>query len=132
MPNLSRHPGDTVEDDLEIATRVMDTVQRQVSSYRDALQTLRNLRKELAERQGEDKTADASRRVISTPEEFADLLQERGVPQGFSRAMAAEDFQDASFAVETMTFTWDCCCTHCCLTCDMGSQVTGCSETFIL
>jgi len=127
MPNYSR-VNEPPADDLDVASRVMETVQKQIASYQSALETLRRMRHELADRQ---ERAGGDKRLINTPELFAELLQERGIPQPLSKAMAAEDFQDAAFEVEAAIWTWDCCCTHCCLTCDMATQVTGCSETFI-
>jgi hypothetical protein len=124
MPNFNRSAHQAA-DDLEIATRVMDTVQRQVASYRDALQTMRSLRREIEKRQGQD-YAKQRTRTIGNAEEFAALLEEHGIPLALSKAMAAEDFQDASFQVDAALWTWDCCCTDCCWTCDMGSVVTGC------
>ena len=130
MPNFAK--GDqTAGDDLQVAAQVMATVQKQIASYQEALQTLRTMRKELEARQRREATKDAPKRNINTPELLAELFEEHGIPQPLSKAMAAEDFQDAAFEVEAAMWTWDCCCTHCCLTCDMGSQVTGCPETFI-
>jgi hypothetical protein len=132
MPNFYRHQDHDIEDDLDIAARVMETVQRQIASYHEALQTVRTMRKELIARQQQPETPENPKRRINTPALFAELLEERGVPQPLSKAMAAEDFQDPSFQTEAAIWTWDCCCSHCCLTCDMGSQVTGCPETFIM
>lgn len=122
MPNFER--GDRPpSDDLDIAARVMDTVQRQVASYKTSLETLMKMRQELLEPKGD--------RKVSTPQALAALLEERGIPRPLSNAMAAEDFQDATFEAEASIWTWDCCCTDCCLTCQMATQVTGCPDTFI-
>lgn len=123
MPNFER-PERPPAVDLDVAARVMDTVQRQVASYKSSLETLMKIREELESPTGE--------RTISTPQALAELLEERGIPQPLSKAMAAEDFQDAQFEVEVSLWTWDCCCTDCCLTCQMATQVTGCPDTFIL
>jgi hypothetical protein len=135
MPNFSRTPNNSLDlvagDDLNITAAVMDTVQKQIASYRDALQTMRDLRSEIAYRQQSEATVQGSGRVINTPQLFAELLEERGIPVQLSKAMAAEDFQDASFDVEMAMWTWDCCCTACCWTCEMATQVTGCQDTFI-
>jgi transposase len=122
MPNFNREDQPT-QDDLDIASRVMATVQKQVASYQQSLETLREMRKELTDEPGG--------RAVTTPQELADLLEERGIPQALSKAMAAEDFQDETFASEASLWTWDCCCTDCCITCQMATQVTGCPDTFI-
>jgi hypothetical protein len=122
MPNFERTERPAAVD-LDIAARVMDTVQRQVASYKSSLETLMKMREELREPSGQ--------RKVSTPQALAELLQERGIPQPLSKAMAAEDFQDAQFEAEASLWTWDCCCTDCCLTCQMATQVTGCPDTFI-
>lgn len=100
MPNFSRDQDHDIEDDLDIAARVMETVQRQIASYHEALQTVRTMRKELAARQLHPKTPENPKRRINTPALFAELLEEHGVPQPLSKAMAAEDFQDASFQTD--------------------------------
>lgn len=134
MPNYNREPA---EDDLDIAAKVMDTVQRQIATYRDALQTLRRLRKELATRE-EHGSTEKEPRYINTPQLLAEFFEENGIPKPFSIAMAAEDFaaMEGDFSsdfseAEYVTFTWDCCCSICCFTCSMATQVTGCPDTFI-
>ena len=122
MPNFER-TDQPPEDDLQIAARVMETVQKQVASYHQSLEILRTMRQELRTPTGD--------RAVSTPQALADLLEERGIPQPLSKAMAAEEFQDATFMPDASLWTWDCCCTHCCLTCQMATEVTGCPETFI-
>ena len=124
MPNFDRTTPPA--DDLDIAARVMDTVSRQVASYKDALVTLRSMRAELP-----DHATRADAQEINTPELMAKLLEEKGIPMPLSRAMAAEDFQAPEFQAEAAIWTWDCCCTHCCLTCQMATAVTDCAETFI-
>lgn len=125
MPNFERGKKKAQQDDLDIASRVMETVQKQVASYQQSLETLRELRGELTEDE------EAGGRVVSNAEQLAELLEERGIPLALSKAMAAEDFQDESFEAEASLWTWECCCTDCCITCVMGTQVTGCSGTFI-
>lgn len=124
MPNFDRgnYPQ---QDDLDIASRVMATVQKQVASYQQSLEALRDLRKELTE------DAAAGGRVVSTPEQLAALFEERGIPRALSMGMAAEDFQDEAFEAEASLWTWDCCCTDCCLSCTMATKVTDCPQTFI-
>jgi hypothetical protein len=129
MPNFDREDQpQPPDDDLEIASRVMATVQKQVASYQQSLETLREMRKELTDASASEAPGG---RIVATPEQLAELLEERGIPQPLSNAMAAEDFQDETFAAEASMWTWDCCCTDCCLTCQMATQVTGCPETFI-
>lgn len=127
MPNTPRMGPPA--DDLDIAVRVMSTVQKQIESYQQALGTLREMRAAMAQREAHrDQHPDA--RVINTADGFIDLLTENGIPRPLSVAMAAEEFGDASMALDAF-WTWDCCCTHCCLTCQMATQVTECPETFI-
>jgi len=123
MPNFDRDR--KTEDDLDLASRVMATVQKQVASYQQSLETMRELRRELTD------DATAGGRVVSNAEQLADLLEERGIPRALAKGMAAEDFQDEDFEVAASLWTWDCCCTDCCLTCQMATQVTGCPETFV-
>lgn len=133
MPDYRRTPA---EDDLDIAARVMDTVQRQIGTYRDALTTLRRLRQELAERQAQADSGE-EQRFINTPQLLAEYFEENGIPKPLSTAMAMEDFANMEgdfptpLDAEMVTWTWDCCCSACCFTCSMATQVTGCSETFI-
>jgi hypothetical protein len=134
MPDYDRQAPD---DDLDIATRVMDTVQRQVGAYRDALSTVRRLRRQLVAHQEFAPAEQQGSRQINTPEKLAEFFEEHGVPRPLSVAFAAEDFapMGQSFAsemdVEAATWTWECCCSACCLTCSMATQVTNCSETFV-
>lgn len=108
MPNMrKRGPG---EDDLEIAVRVMDTVERQIGAYRISLEKVRMLRKEFA------LDPDLQKRALANGEAMSRLLIERGVPENFAYGMAAEDFQDEALAARAGIWTWDCCCTSCCLT----------------
>jgi hypothetical protein len=124
MPNFDRGR-QSQQDDLDIAARVMATVQKQVASYQQSLETLRELRKEFGVDEG------SGDRTVSSPEQLAELFEERGIPLALSRAMAAEDFQDENFAAEASLWTWDCCCTDCCLSCSMATKVTECPQTFI-
>ena len=109
MPNFERGKKDP-DDDLEIASRVMDTVQKQIGSYRMSLEKLRLLRKEI---QVDD---ELRKRVLSTPDDMAQVLTDRGIPEFLAVSMAAEDFQDRAFGGRLALWTWDCCCTGCCLT----------------
>lgn len=127
MPNIPRMGPPA--DDLDIAARVMQTVQRQIGSYQAALTTLRSMRRDMdARRQNPD--AFPNRRTVNTADGFVDLLTENGIPRPLAMAMAAEEFSDATMKADAW-WTWDCCCTHCCLTCQMATQVTECPETFI-
>jgi hypothetical protein len=123
MPNFNRRSNPSL-DDLDIATRVMETVQKQIASYRDALLTVREMRQRLSEYKGGDSPGG---RVINSAKLLATLFEEEGIPQQLSRAMAAEEFQDASFLRAQEAFwTWDCCCTDCCLT-----APPDCTLTFV-
>jgi hypothetical protein len=108
MPNFDRR-GTGPADDLEIASRVMDTVQRQIASHRLSLEKLRLLRQELAQ------DSDLAARLQGSPEMMSKLLVERGIPEPLAMGMVAEDFQDQSLRGVGF-WTWDCCCTACCLT----------------
>lgn len=110
MPNY-RRSSETPEDDLEIATRVLDTVQRQVASYQMSLSKLRGLRREMTV----DKSLNS--RISAGPSQMVELLVERGIPEALAVGMAAEDFQDDTFGGALALWTWDCCCTGCCVTC---------------
>lgn len=122
MPEFDRRP---VEDDLEIASRVMDTVQKQIASYRMSLEKLRGLRKEI------QLDSALSERVRSSPQGMMDVLTERGIPQHLAAGMVAEDYQDEGFDVNNLGFwTWDCCCTACCITC-ICTAATICDVTEI-
>lgn len=134
MPDYDRH---APEDDLDIATRVMDTVQRQIGAYRDALMTVRRLRRQLVAHEKFAAPEQEGSRQLNTPEKLSEYFEEHGIPRPLSIAFAAEDFaaMGASFAsesdVQAATFTWECCCSDCCFTCSMATQVTGCADTFI-
>jgi hypothetical protein len=134
MPDYDRHAPD---DDLDIATRVMDTVQRQVGAYRDALLTVRRLRRQIIAHEEFAPAEEQGSRQINTPEKLAEFFEEHGIPRPLSVAFAAEDFaaMGGSFAsdmdVEAATWTWECCCSACCITCSMATKVTGCTGTFV-
>jgi hypothetical protein len=108
MPNFDKRSG--VGDELEIASRIVETVQRQIGTYRLALEKVRLLRKEFALDESLAKTA------MSSPEKMSQLLVERRIPEGLANGMAAEDFQNPDFARNIGLWTWDCCCTGCCIT----------------
>jgi hypothetical protein len=108
MPNMDKRRD--AEDDLEIASRIMQTVERQIGSYRLALDKVRMLRKEFAM---DDSLAE---RTMASPASMSDLLIERGVPEHLAVGMAAEDFKAGDFGGRLGLWTWSCCCTACCLT----------------
>jgi hypothetical protein len=110
MPRYKKGSDDS-HDDLEIASRVLETVNRQVASYMISLDKVRLMRKEIEADQR------LTKRIRSGPAEMTKVLVERGIPQHLAAGMAAEDFQDQSFGGELGFWTWDCCCTGCCLTC---------------
>lgn len=111
MPNMQKGKGPVATDDLEIAARIMETVHRQVGSYMMSLEKLRYMRKEL------EMDARFRKRVTVGPAEMSKLLIERGIPEQLAVGMAAEDFMDDQFGGALALWTWDCCCTGCCLTC---------------
>lgn len=116
MPNFSRDSYPS-EDELDIVTRVMDTVQKQIASYRQALVTVREMRKVLAGTPQAEGAGETGVRRVNSPELLAELFEENGLPVPLAQAMAAEDFQDPTYAAAELAFwTWDCCCTDCCLT----------------
>ena len=100
----------TPADDLEITSKISDTVQRQIASYKMSLEKLRLLRRELRT------DASLEKRIWSSPDEMSKLLVERGISEQLAIAMAAEDFQDEQFGGRLAIWTWSCCCTNCCLT----------------
>jgi hypothetical protein len=117
MPNFERDQYRS-GDDLDIATRVMDTVQRQIAAYRDALLMVRDLRQVVLDSRvvGTENIPDGAL-PISSAAVLAEIFEENEIPRQLARAMAAEDFQDASFLETHEAFwTWGCCCTDCCLT----------------
>jgi hypothetical protein len=107
MPNLERR---APQDDLEIAARVMDTVERQIGMYRLSLEKVRLLRQEFVHDRA------LAKKAMSDPEALSELLIQRGIPENIAYGMVAEDFQDESFASRAGFWTWDCCCSSCCLT----------------
>jgi hypothetical protein len=115
MPNYNKRE---IEDDLEIAARVMRAVERQIEAHRLALQRIRLLRREFAV------DAEMRKKVMSTPESMAALLLDRGIPENLAYPMAAEDFQSPAILDQFVGgrlgfWTYSCCCTSCCLTsCD--------------
>jgi hypothetical protein len=113
MPNFTRGKDDIKDDkdDLEIASRVMDTVGRQIASYRMSLEKLRGLRKEIL------LDEELEKRITSSPEAMTKVLTERGIPEVLAVGMAAEDFQDPNYLPNLAIWTWNCCCTACCITC---------------
>lgn len=120
MPHLSKDGGPVGGDDLDIASRVMGTVQKQIESYRISLEKVRALRSELKL----DRSLDI--RAFSSPEEMLKLLTSRGIPKHLAAGMVVEDFQDARLVTEEAIWTWDCCCTSCCIT---SCMITNCIGT---
>lgn len=114
------------EDDLDIATRVMQTVERQVESYRLSLIRVRALRKEI------ELDRDLDKRLRSSPEGMRDVLMERGIPEALAVGMAAEDFQSPDFGGKLGFWTWDCCCTGCCVTSCIGTNITNIAQEAVL
>jgi hypothetical protein len=108
MPNFDERRD--AEDDLEVTARVMHTVERQIGSYRASLEKVRLLRKEFA------LDSELAKKTMSSPENMSKLLVERGVPEHLAVGMAGEDFKDREFGGRLGIWTWDCCCTGCCLT----------------
>ncbi len=109
MPNCD--PEKRPEDDLDLVARVMETVHRQVGSYMTSLQQLRTVRREI------EVNPNLRKRVTSGSREMVKVLVERGVPEPLAAGMSAEDWRDLDLAGSLGLWTWDCCCTGCCLTC---------------
>jgi hypothetical protein len=110
MPNFNRSKTGP-EDDLEIASRVMNTVQQQIVIYRASLEKVRLMRKEL---QLDNALAT---RIWRSPDEMMKVFMERGIPQELAGGMAAEEFQDPNFkggGGGIGFWTWDCCCITSC------------------
>jgi hypothetical protein len=89
----------------------MDTVQRQIDSYRQSLNTVRQLRDEAQ--------ADSvlNGRLSLSPESMATVLVERGIPIFLAVSIAGEDHVDPNFGTALAIWTWDCCTTGCCISC---------------
>ncbi len=83
MPDYDRH---APEDDLDIATRVMDTVQRQIGAYRDALMTVRRLRRQLVAHEKFAAPEQEGSRQLNTPEKLSEYFEEHGIPRPLSIA----------------------------------------------
>ena len=119
MPNMQKGKGQAAADDLEIAARIMETVHRQIGSYMMSLEKLRFMRKEL------EMDSRFRKRVTGGPAEMSKMLIERGIPEQLAVGMAAEDFLDDQFGGQLALWTWDCCCTGCCLTCVCTSNTVA-------
>ena len=89
---------------------IMNTVQRQIESYQQSLETVRQLRAEY------DANPDLHQRLGSSPESMATVLVERGVPIFLAVSMAGEDYVDPNFGTALAIWTWNCCCSDCCIT----------------
>ena len=109
MPNYKRKADSN--DDLEIAARILETVHRQVASYMSSLDKLRLMRKEI------DVDPELAKQIRAGPAEMTKILVERGIPENLAAGMAGEDFRDEIFSRKLGFWTWDCCCTACCITC---------------
>lgn len=118
MPNYKREKF-AAQDDLDVASRVMDTVQRQIASYRLSLEKVRGLRKEC------EMDKDLDRRIRSSAEEMVRVLVERGIAPPMAISMTAEDFRSPDFGGSLALWTWDCCCTGCCVTSCIGTNITN-------
>ncbi|EME66846.1 hypothetical protein G352_02879 [Rhodococcus ruber BKS 20-38] len=129
MPNFYRASNPS-EDELDLATRVMDTVQKQITSYREALSKVREMRKVLEQTSQVLPPEDSTEfRRVNSAELLGRLFEENGLPPPLAQAMAAEDFQDPAHMesdVMLRLWTWDCCCTDCCLT-----SPPPCTLTFV-
>lgn len=121
MPNFSRVKK-TVPDEMEATQKILDTVQKQIASYRSSLQKVRNLKSEC---EGDD---ELNKRIRSSPEEMAKILFERGVSAPIAIGMAAEDFNAPNFGGAVALWTWDCCCSSCCITSCIGTNITNLAD----
>jgi len=121
MPNYTRDKK-CEPDELQATHTILDTVQKQISSYRSSLQKVRNLKTECEE------DADLNKRIRSSPEAMATILHERGVPAPLAIGMAAEDFRAPNFGGSLGIWTWDCCCSSCCITSCIGTNITNLAD----
>jgi hypothetical protein len=117
MPNFSKDKK-SEPDELEATRRILDTVQKQISSYQLSLMKVRNLKQEC------ENDPELNKRIRSSPEEMATVLFERGVSAPIAIGMAAEDFQAPNFAGAAGIWTWD-CCSSCCITSCIGTNITN-------
>jgi hypothetical protein len=104
------------ENELEISSRIMNTVQQQIADYRLALEKVRGLRKEC------ELDTKLNERIRSDPEAMAHVLVQRGIAPHLAISMVAEDFQYPGFGAGLAVWTWDCCCSDCCVTGCIGTS----------
>lgn len=121
MPNYQRNKK-CEPTELEATQRILDTVQKQIASYRASLQKVNNLKQEC------EADAELNKRIRSSPEEMAKVLFERGVAAPIAVGMAAEDFQAPNFGGSLGLWTWDCCCSSCCITSCIGTNITNMAD----
>ena len=106
----------TTEAELATTARVMRTVQKQIESYALSLDKIRGLREELAI------DSELYARVTKSTGAMKEFLVSRGIPSPIATGMAAEDFRSIEAPGEAL-WTWDCCCTGCCITCIVNTIV---------
>lgn len=121
MPNYSRDKKPE-PDELEATHKILDTIQKQISSYRSSLQKVRHLKQECND------DTELNKRIRSSPEEMATVLFERGVSAPMAIGMAAEDFRAPNFGGAVGLWTWDCCCSSCCITSCIGTNITNLAD----
>src|SRR5690348_8128499 len=121
MPKYARAASTKGSQDNELGDtyKILDTVQRQIASYRASLQKVRNLKSECED------DGKLNKLVRTSPEAMAKVLTDRGVPVFIAVGMAAEDFNAPNFGGELGFWTWDCCCTGCCVTSCIGTNITN-------
>jgi hypothetical protein len=119
VPNLKPTSGPP-KDDLDVATKIMRTVERQIASYRSAIGSLRKIRLEA------ERDPALVRQMRKSPEAMVAELEQRGIPKPLAAAMAAEDHKTVAFPGGELGFwTWSCCCSVCCITCISDTTVNA-------
>ena len=111
MPYLGRDRR-TTDTELDNTRRVLDTVRGQMESYSLALEKVQLLRREIS---GDARLGE---RIRKSPEEMMAVFESRDIPRHLAAAMTAEEFKREDFAgAELGIWTFDCCCSGCCITC---------------
>lgn len=123
MPYLEKDRR-TSDSELDTTSRIIQTVNRQLESYGLALEKVALLRKEIA------RDARLRDKLLHSPETMIETLEERGIPAIIGAGMAAEEFKRTDFpGGELGLWTWDCCCTGCCITCittnNLAAEIYG-------
>jgi hypothetical protein len=111
MPYLGKDRR-TTDKELDTTIRILNTVRRQMDSYALSLEKIQILRREIS---GD---AEFGERIRKSPEDMMRTFESRGIPLPLASAMTAEEFKRQDFpGAELGIWTWDCCCSGCCITC---------------